>query len=110
MTSTGKNNDIKLDIQPMGVKMNAYLERKIQRLIGEAKKILPEIQWADIYLKSGTETSQPRQVVVRLGIPGTDVVASDSGKQWKLLIKNVERRIVRQLEKRKALMSKTAFS
>lgn len=109
MNSTEKNS-IKLDIQPMGVKMNAYLERKIQRLISEAKKVLPEIQWVDIYLKSGTETSQSRQVVVRLGIPGPDVVASDTGKQWKQLLKNVERRIVRQLEKRKALMSKTAFS
>jgi len=106
MTYKQTFDDVKLDIQTVGVKMNDYLERKIQNMIRKLKKILPEISWADFHLKTTDEATRPRTVVVRFGIPGPDVVASDSGESWKILLKNVEKRLSRQLEKRKALQGK----
>ena len=71
----------KLDIQTIGVEMNDYLERKVQNMIKKMRKILPDINWVDVYLKKNEETGKPRTVVVRFGIPGPDIIASDSGTQ-----------------------------
>ena len=102
-----QQNNIKIDIQTVGVKMNDYLERKIQNMIKRFRTLLPDINWVDIYLKTTEETANPRTVVVRFGLPGPDIVASDSGDRWKMMLKNVEKRLTRQLEKRKALLGKT---
>ncbi|MBB1284362.1 30S ribosomal protein S30 [Flavisolibacter sp. BT320] len=105
MTTT-EINPIKLDVQLTGVKMNDYLDRKIQGLIRKLQKTLPAINWIDIYLKAEPDAEIPRMVNVRVGIPGPDVVASDRGQQWKQLLRNVEKRLMRQLEKRKSLLAK----
>lgn len=101
---------MKLDIQTIGVDMNEYLEKKIQNMIKKLKKVLPEVNWMDVYLKTNEESVNARTVVLRFGIPGADIVASDSGERWKTLLKNVEKRVLRQLEKRKALLNRTAIA
>ena len=100
------NEGIKLDVQSAGVEMNEYLQRKIKNMIKKLKKVLPEINWVDVYLKNTDESVRPRRVVVRFGIPGPDIIASDTGHRWKILLKNVEKKLVRQLEKRKTLLNK----
>ena len=97
--------DIKLDIQPTGVEMNDYLRRKIHNMIKKLQKFIPEINWVAIHLKHTDEPARPRNVVVRFGVPGPDIVASDSGSHWKILLKNIEKKLVRQLEKRKVSAS-----
>lgn len=94
----------------MGVEMNAYLDRKIQNMIKKLKHLLPEVNFMDIYLKTNSETVNPCTVVLRMGIPGTDIVASDSGSRWKIILKNIEKRVIRQLEKRKMLLAKSAMN
>lgn len=101
---------MKLDIQTIGVDMNEYLEKKIQNMIKKLKKVLPEVNWMDVYLKTNEESVNARTVVLRFGIPGADIVVSDSGNRWKTLLKNVEKRVIRQLEKRKALLNRTAIA
>ncbi|HWJ30346.1 MAG TPA: hypothetical protein VNS32_27680 [Flavisolibacter sp.] len=72
-------------------------------MVNKLKIILPGVNWIDIYLKHTNEIARPRTVVVRFGKPGPDLVASDSGHRWKILLKNVEKRLIRKLEKRKAI-------
>lgn len=96
--------DFKLDLQASGVEINAYLERKIRSMIKKLKKYFPDMNWLDIYLKTTDDAARPRMVTVRFGIPGPDIVASESGLRWKILLKGVEKRIIRQLEKRKAVL------
>lgn len=99
--NTTNYQGVKLSVQSKDVRMTAYLERKVQRLIKKLRKHLPDVNWIDIYLKKTQDASRPRTVTVRFGIPGPDIVASDSGYSWKSLLKNIEKRLIRQLEKRK---------
>ncbi|RYZ62260.1 MAG: hypothetical protein EOO14_02810 [Chitinophagaceae bacterium] len=106
MNTVLEQQDLKLDIQTKGVEMNTYLDRKIQNMIKKLKQLLPDVAWMDIYLRTNSESVNPRTVVLRMGIPGTDIVASDSGDRWKIILKNIEKRVIRQLEKRKMLLAK----
>lgn len=97
---------IKIDIQTMGVDLNRYLQRKIRLMIKKLQNLLPQAGSIDVYLKQDTNgPTNLRNVTVRFGIPGPDVVASDSGLRWKIVLKNVEKKLLRQLEKRKRLGS-----
>ncbi len=92
---------LKLDVQANGVEVNDYLKRKIYNMIKKLKRLLPEVNWMDVYMTTNEEKPNPRTIVFRMGIPGNDVVASDSGSQWKHILKNIEKRVIRQLEKKK---------
>ena len=93
---------IKVDIQTVGVDMNQYLLRKIGLMTKKLRNLLPQAGSIDVYLKQDAEQpASPRNVTVRFGVPGPDVVASDSGLRWKIVLKNVEKKLLRQLEKRK---------
>lgn len=95
---------IKMDIQTVGVTLNDYLQRKIALMTKRLTHLLPQAGTIDVYLKHDTDGPTPlRNATVRFGVPGPDVVASDSGPRWKLVLKNVEKKLIRQLEKRKAM-------
>ena len=95
--------DLTVDIKPIGVKVNDYLLNKVENMIKNLKKAVPELSWMDVHLKENEEEFNSRNIVVHFGVPGTDIVASDSGDRWKTVIKNIEKRLIRQLEKRKVL-------
>jgi ribosome-associated translation inhibitor RaiA len=98
---TNKYQGVKLSVQSKGIRLNDRLQRRIHRMIKKLRKHLPGMNWIDVYLKTTQDVSKPKLVTVRFGIPGPDIVASDSGSRWKTLLKNIEKRIMRQLEKRK---------
>jgi len=96
---------IKTDIQTVGVELNGFLQIRIQNMIAKLKKLWPEMNWIDVYLKQTFKRSiHPRKINVRFGIPGQDLVASEKGYNWKLLLKNVEKKLIRQLSKRKSVV------
>ena len=95
----------KIDIQTAGIKMNNYMKKKVDGTIKNLMNVFPEITSMDIYFKDSEENVVgPRTVTVRVGIPGPDVVASDSEFRWKAALKNVEKKLVRQLEKKRAVL------
>ena len=59
-----------------------------------------EVNWVDVYLKEELTATNPRTFSIRFGIPGNDAFASDSGDNWIALMKNVQDKLQRQLEKR----------
>ena len=103
--------EAKIDIQTAGVKMNSYLKNKIESMIRNLLVAYPKVTGIDIYFK-GTEGNVlgPRTVTVRVGIPGPDVVASDSEFRWKIALKNVEKKLVRQLEKKRSAAGKQTLA
>ena len=97
-----KYQDIKTDIQTVGVELNDFLHTRIKKLIIKLKKHLPEVNFIDVYVKqTDKQTSYPRKINVRFGVPGHDLVASEEGYNWKTLLKSVEKKLKRQLNKRK---------
>lgn len=93
---------IKIDLKTAGVFLNQYLVHKILMLIKKLKHLFPHASSIDISLKNETEQpNQPKMVTVRFGSPGPDIVASESGGRWDVVLKNLEKKLVRQLQKEK---------
>jgi putative sigma-54 modulation protein len=93
-----------MDVQTINIEMDRFLEQKIRSMIKKLKGLLPAANWIAIHLKKSVhQASYPGKVSVRLGIPGPDIIASDSGYNWKTMLKNVEKKLIRQLNKKKRL-------
>jgi ribosomal subunit interface protein len=91
-----------IDIQAVAMTINGQLQRKIFKMIEKFKNYFTKISWADFYMRQTSKRSaSPRTVSVRIGIPGPDIFVSDTGKTWKALMNRVEKKIMRQLIKRK---------
>jgi ribosome-associated translation inhibitor RaiA len=93
---------IKTDIQTVGVELNTFLHSRIKNMISKLKKLWPEANFIDVYVKQTIkQSSYPRKINVRFGVPGPDLVASEVGYNWKTLLKSVEKKLAKQLNKRK---------
>ena len=93
--------EIKMDVQALDINISNTLQQPIREMITRLRRHISEVNWVDVYFKKGSEHSTAnRTLSVRVGIPGNDVFASDSGNSWVALLKNVEEKLRRQLEKR----------
>jgi len=101
MNYTENFEGIKLDVQAVDITIGNNVQQEIRDMLVRLRRHISEFNWADVYLqeKSGKSTDK-RTVSVRLGIPGHDAFASDSGDNFMALLKNVEEKLRRQLEKR----------
>ena len=94
-------------IHTNGTKMNDYLSEKANRMVNAIRELTDEIVKIDLRLTEASEqVTSPRTLSVVVTLNGTELTASDSGKQWKMLFKHVEKRITRQLAKRKELVQR----
>lgn len=101
MNYTENFEGIKLDVQAVDITISDEVQQSIRDMIMRLRRHISEVNWVDVYFneKSGKSTDQ-RTVSVRFGIPGNDAFASDSGDNWITLLKSVEEKLRRQLEKR----------
>jgi putative sigma-54 modulation protein len=101
MNYTENFEGIKLDVQAVDITISDDVQQSIRDMIVRLRRHISDVNWVDVYLeeKSGKSTD-PRTVSVRFGIPGNDAFASDSGDNWTALLKSVEEKLRRQLEKR----------
>ncbi len=101
MNYTENFEGIKLDVQAVDITITNDIQQEIRDMIVRLRRHVSEVNWADVYFneKSGKSTDQ-RTVSIRLGIPGNDAFASDSGDNWMGLVKSVEEKLRRQLEKK----------
>lgn len=101
MNYTENFEGIKLDVQAVDITVSDDVQQSIRDMIVRLRRHISDVNWVDVYLeeKSGKSTD-PRTVSVRFGIPGNDAFASDSGDNWMALLKSVEEKLRRQLEKR----------
>lgn len=101
MNYTEHFEGIKLDVQAVDITIGDDVQEEIRGMLTRLRRHISEITWADVHLvhEAGKATEQ-RSVNMRLGIPGNDVFASDSGDHFLVLLKSVEEKLRRQLEKR----------
>ena len=91
--------------------INTYFARKIDRMVTTLKELADDIVKIDIQLEETIDKRvSPRRVAVTLYLPGLELKASDSGAQWKLLIKHVQARLKLQVEKRKELLKRRSIT
>ena len=102
MNYTEQFEGIKMDVQTVDLSISDELQQQIRDMIKRLKRHISEINWVDVYFKKeSSQSTDIRTVGVRLGIPGNDAFASDSGGNWSTLLKNVEEKLRRQLRKSK---------
>ena len=102
MNYTENFKGIKLDIQAVDITITDDLQQSIRDMIGRLKRHTSDINFVDVYFTDKSEKStHPKTVSIRFGIPGNDAFASDSGDNWMALLKSVEEKLRRQLEKAK---------
>lgn len=101
MNYTENFDGIKLDVQAVDITISDNIQKEIRDMIVRLRRHISEVNWVDVYFedKSGKSTDS-KSVSVRFGIPGNDAFASDSGDNFMALLKNVEEKLRRQLEKR----------
>ncbi len=101
MIYTEQFEGIKLDIQTVDLTISDKTKQHIKEMIKRLQRYISEINWVDIHFKKeSAHATDNRMVSVRLGIPGKDAFASDSGDHWMALLKKIEEKLRRQLRKR----------
>ena len=101
MNYTENFDGIKIDVQAVDITIDNELQQSIRDVITRLRRHISDVNFVDVYITEKTEKStDPRSVGIRFGIPGNDAYASDSGDNWMALLKNVEEKLRRQLERR----------
>lgn len=101
MNYTENYDGIKIDVQAVDIDIDDKLQQSIRDVITRLRRHISDVNFVDVYITEKSEKStDPKSVGIRFGIPGNDAYASDSGDNWMALLKNVEEKLRRQLEKR----------
>lgn len=100
MDYTENITGIKINVQAVDINLEDDIKETIRKSIARLSRYSDKIEWADIYLedKAGKATQQ-KQVSVRLGVPGNDPFASESGDNFHALLTDVEDKLRKQLER-----------
>ncbi|OKL38467.1 ribosome hibernation-promoting factor, HPF/YfiA family [Pontibacter flavimaris] len=101
MNYTEHYEGIKLDVQAVDISISDALQQGVRDTIDKVKRHAKKIDSVDVYFKEeASHATNSKSVRMRVGIPGNDVFAQDEGDNWFELLKNVEEKLKRQLEKR----------
>ncbi len=101
MNYTENFEGIKLDVQAVDITISDNIQQEIRDMITRLRRHVSQVNWVDVYFNQETgKSTEQRSVSVRFGIPGSDAFASDSGDNWYALLKSVEEKVRRQLEKK----------
>jgi putative sigma-54 modulation protein len=101
MNYTENFEGIKLDVQAVDHEVEAGVQEQMRKMLSRLGRHFQGITHADVYLEDkAAKSNDPKQVSVRLGIPGNDPFASERGDNFMALLANVEEKLRRQLEKR----------
>ena len=89
----------------INIQNNADLSNKNLRFIKwklyQLEEKFSELTYAEIFLKSEGKSLKNYLVNIRLGIPGKDIVLKDKSENLFELFHNLNRKIYRNLDKRK---------
>lgn len=100
MNYTESFEGIKLDVQAVDIEISDELQQRVRDTISRLKRFTSDVNFVDVYFTDKSDKStDPKSVGMRFGIPGNDAYASDSGDNFMQLLKSVEEKLRRQLEK-----------
>lgn len=93
---------IRMDIQTVGFDASEGLQQSIGKALQRLKRFYSgDVIAADVYMRN-EETHSPseKSLRIRVGVPGKDAFADDTGTAWEPLLRSVTDKLVKQLEKR----------
>ena len=101
MNYTENFEGIKIDVQAVDIHIADGVQEGIRDAISKIGRHTRNINFVDVYLKIEDHATDKKSLRMRVGIPGPDVFAEDTGDNWAPLLKSVTDKINRQLEKQK---------
>lgn len=100
MNYTENYRGIKLDIQSIELNLSKSVHESIRNMIDKLERCAGTINFADVYLKTEENANTgDKYVKGRLGIPGPDVFAEETGEYWESTLKRVTEKLEKQLRK-----------
>jgi ribosomal subunit interface protein len=103
MNYTENFNGIKIDVQAVDITIQDELQQVVRDTVTKLQRHAKEINWVDVYFNiERNHATNNKTVSMRVGVPGPDVFASDSGNDWLPLMKSIEDKLRKQLEKKLA--------
>jgi ribosomal subunit interface protein len=101
MNYTENYEGIKIDVQAVDIEISDAIQQSVRDSISKLMRHAKKIDSVDVYFKEeANHSTDAKKVSMRVGIPGNDVFAEDKGDNWYELLKNVEDKLKKQLEKR----------
>src|SRR5690606_18186889 len=101
MNYTENFEGIKIDVQAVDISISDDVQQHIRNTITKLKRHAKKIDSIDVYFKEeANHATDSKKLSMRVGIPGNDAFAEDDGDNWYELLKNVEEKLKRQLDKR----------
>ncbi|WP_026464276.1 ribosome hibernation-promoting factor, HPF/YfiA family [Adhaeribacter aquaticus] len=101
MNYTENFEGIKIDVQAVDISISDSVQQSVRDTITKLMRHAKKIDSVDVYFKEeANHSTDSKRVGMRVGVPGTDVFAEDRGENWYELIKNVEEKLKRQLDKK----------
>jgi len=101
MNYTENYKGIKIDVQSPNVDLSDAVQEEVRASIDKLSRFTSNINAADFYFKAdGSSSTATHSVGIRLGIPGPDVFAEETGDNWISLLKSVVDKLIRQLQKK----------
>lgn len=101
MNYTENFNGIKIDVQAVDITIQDELQQVVRDTVTKLQRYVREINWVDVhFIIERNHPTESKTVNMRVGVPGPDVFASDSGNEWLPLMKSMEDKLRRQLEKK----------
>ena len=101
MNYTENYKGIKIDVQAVDITIAEEVQQEIRKVIDKIEPRISSVNFADVYFN--IEKNNPvrnKRVSMRLGIPGNDLFAEETGEHWVPVLKEIEEKLLRQLEKR----------
>jgi ribosomal subunit interface protein len=101
MNYTDNYEGIRLDVQAVDITISEELQQYVLTAIDKFRRHAKKIDSVDVYFKEeAKQSTNGKSVSIRVGIPGNDAFAEDHGDNWFEQLKNVEDKLVKQLQKR----------
>ena len=101
MNYTENFEGIKIDVQAVDISISDAVQQAVRDTITKLMRFAKKIDSVDVYFKEeANQATDTKRVSMRVGVPGTDVFAEDRGENWYDLLKSVEEKLKKQLEKR----------
>ncbi len=100
MNYTENYEGIRLDVQAVDITISDELQQYVRNAIDKLRRHSKKIDSVDVYFKEeASQATNSKSVRMRVGIPGNDAFAEDEGDNWFEQLKNVENKLIRQLDK-----------
>lgn len=102
MENQDQLGDVRLDIETVNVEIDDDFRGRVVDALGKLRRYYSgDVITAEVYMRQETYAGpNEKSMTIKYGVPGEDVVASDTGENWDHLLNSVTAKVKHQLDRR----------